>query len=196
MNVGAKSKKSSGMCDNKGFSLVELIIVVAIMAVLIGVMAYSFQMVTGQQARECANNITLALDKAQTYAMSKSGDEDAYMELSKDGTGVVATYYVPDKAVFGTGDTPTWSVLEKETLGKEAVSVVCTFLDGSTVEITATDSVRIYYDRVGGAFREAVVVNAGGETTAYCESITITRGREYKIELITATGRHTLERIS
>ena len=47
--------------DNKGYSLVELIIVIAIMALLTGTAFFSINMIFGAGAKACANDIKEAL---------------------------------------------------------------------------------------------------------------------------------------
>ena len=84
------------MRDDKGFSLVELVVVIAIMAVMGGVLIYSFSLVTGQEARQCASNLSTALNKAKNVALTKSGSSDAFMELSRETDGgYVVQYFVP-----------------------------------------------------------------------------------------------------
>lgn len=184
--------------DNKGFSMVELVVVIALMAVLGSVLVYSFSMVTGQEARQCANNISTVLDKAKNYAMTKSGSSDAYVEITKGSDGFIATFYKPvspinDSAVPGSAD---YAQLETESIGKKAVGVTVTLEGGSSFEINETTRLRIYFDRVSGAFKEAVVISGSSETKAYCTGITIVRGRTYQISFFNPTGKHTLDRIS
>ena len=106
------------MNNNKGFSLVELIIVVAIMAVMGSFIFFSFGLLTGQDARKCANNISTVLDKEKNYALTKSTEVDCCVEISLGSDGYYATYYVPDKAV---GGTPVQ--IEKQEIGKKSVLV-------------------------------------------------------------------------
>lgn len=185
--------------DNKGFSMVELMIVIALMAVVGGVLVYSFSMVTGQQARQCASNLSTALDKAKNYSLTKSASSDAYVEIARETNGgYIATYYAPvspinDSAVPGSSD---YVQLEQESLGKRAVEVTCYMEGGTSFQITETNHLRVYYDRVSGAFKEAVAVSGASETTAFCSKIVITRGRTYEITFVNATGKHLLDRIS
>lgn len=185
--------------DNKGFSMVELVIVIALIAVLGSVLVYSFSLVTGQEARQCANNISTVLDKAKNYSLTKSASSDAYVEISKEASGeYVATYYAPDSpindsAVPGSAD---YVQLENENIGKRTVRVTVSLEGGASSEINETTSLRIYYDRVSGAFKEAVIVSGTSETKAYCSQIEIVRGRTYRISFFNPTGKHTLERIS
>lgn len=181
------------MRDNKGFTLIELIIVIAIMAVLGGVFVYSFSVVTGQEARQCANNFSAVLDKAKNYALTKSGSSDVYLEVSLDSDkGYMARFYIP---VSPEDSSSTYVLMEEQKIGKKAVEVTCTLQNGTSFSITGSNCIRIYYDRVSGAFQEATAVIGGGNEESYCTKIQIKRGRTYLLTLVPPTGKHTLERI-
>lgn len=69
--------------DNRGLSLVELIIVIAIIAVLGGTIVYGVGMISGKPAEVCANKLASALQNDRVTAMGKM---DARLELyTKDG---------------------------------------------------------------------------------------------------------------
>jgi len=182
------------MGNNKGFSLVELIIVVALIALLGAGAMYGLSLLTGQQVMDCANNTTLALDKARDYAMTKSGASDAYMEILKETDGTYkAVYYVPEKP-HTVGAATTYVEIERKTLGKKQVKVICTMETGD-YEIKDTQRIRIYYDRNSGAMKKAQTVTSGTVTADTCKEIRIEGYRKYKITFFHATGRHTLERV-
>lgn len=58
--------------DNKGFSLVELIVVVAILAILIGVMAANIGRISGYRAKECRTKVVSSLENGRLVTLSKS----------------------------------------------------------------------------------------------------------------------------
>ena len=187
------------MRDNKGFSLIELVVTVALMAIVTGFLAYSFSLVTGQEAKQCAGNLSTALDRAKNYALTKSGSSDAYMELLKEpGGGYVVQFFVPAKpwqknAVIGTADYVLQDTLD---VGKSAVQITCLFEDGSTFSISQSSHLRIYYDRISGAFKKAVWVDGGTEVEGSCRSITIERGKKFELTLVEVTGKHSLDRVN
>lgn len=75
--------------DNRGFSLVELIIIIAIMAILIGVLAASISRISGYRAKECRTKIVSSLENGRMLTLSKSkggtwvGNTDTYLSFFK-----------------------------------------------------------------------------------------------------------------
>lgn len=56
---------------NKGFTLVELVIVVAIFTILLGILEPSVNSIFGFRVQRAANSIGAALDKTKTEAMNR-----------------------------------------------------------------------------------------------------------------------------
>lgn len=77
--------------NNKGFSLVELIIVVAIMAILIGVLAPQYIKYVEKSRISADENIT---DSLLTAVQSALADED-YATTVADGAQVTVSYEEP-----------------------------------------------------------------------------------------------------
>lgn len=213
------------MKDNKGFSLVELVIILAIMAALSGTIFYSFTLATGQYARECANNLSTALDKEKNYALTRSASVDCYMEIIKDGNNYVARYYVPESAIAvgaaspsydSNGDGADWLFAEEYKIGKSRVDITYKIGSGSEITIDDDTSVKFVYNRINGSMKAIVESDAteppaaggvrrGGipletESTVHTLNgdkviIALSYGRRYEIELFTATGKHVLSKI-
>lgn len=188
--------------DNRGFSLVELVIVIAIMAIMSAFIFIGSALLAGQYARECASDISTALSKEKNFALTRSATIDCYMELVYDTDGYYVRYYQPKNAIV-KGDTPSddWVLADEEKVGKSknSVSVLCTFDDGSVVSIGTGQSVKFVYDRISGAFKETVESDGaspgvGGASTTHCTLITVKGGRTYDITIYTDTGKHVLTR--
>lgn len=180
------------MRDEKGFSLIELIVTVALMALLMTGVFIGLGALTGMHARECANDLDTALDQAKNYALTKSGGLDAYMELSKEADGYYVTFYVPDKPVVKPGETASYVQIDRKKVGNASVKITCRFKGGANIEI-GTSTVKFYYDRISGAFKEA---EYGVGFSDFCQEIRIKKHREYVLKLVPATGKHTLTRES
>ena len=89
--------KNKNKCINdKGVSLVELIIIIAIMAVLSTGLISMIGILNGRAARECAQDTLSALSKVRVLTLSKSAgappsgkasDADVYLEIIPDSDG-------------------------------------------------------------------------------------------------------------
>jgi len=184
------------MKNNEGLSLVELIIVVSIMAVLIGFISIGFNVVSGMDAKECANDLNAYLKETKTSALSKDYQE-LKIYVGADGKSYVdfvVYQYQDDPANPGVVlPDPVPVVSRTELIGKSSVSIQCKFSDGSLLNIgTASGNVTLGFDRASGAFTYAKINDI--QTSLYCTQINITKkSRSYTIELIPSTGKQILK---
>lgn len=81
--------------NNKGFSLLELLIVVALFSVMVGFASLTIAMVNNADVAKCANTYDSALDKAKTQCMSK-GTDRGQLILTKQNGGLY--YRIGDEA--------------------------------------------------------------------------------------------------
>lgn len=126
------NKKQKSL-TNKGFSLVELIIVIAIMAVLVGVLAPQYLKyvhnskvstdVTNAQEMATAINVAIADQKITSGTTATSSDTT----LSTLMANTAAT--VPTSKLKGT-----WTVTYDTTNGVSKVTITTTGTDGGTFE--------------------------------------------------------------
>lgn len=169
--------------NNSGYSLVELIIVIAIMAVLIGTVFYSISMIFGANAKTCANNIQRAIADCKVTTMGK---KEAYMELYRAADGNVYTkLYVYEQ----TGATPVEE--EPQKMGNNRVYVGY-IKPGETpdaaTELNSGDSVTIKFDRSSGSFDKTAHDN--------CAQIIVRGGsKNYAIEMTQLTGKSEVKAI-
>ena len=127
------------MKESKGFSLIELIVVIAIMAVLTGVITISVSTIGGYYARECAENIVSKLNSTKTSTMGKNSVE---LEIYRDTDEV---YYA---RIIENGDV---SNARTERIGKKSVSVQYSMEEDYTnVQSLGSTPVSISFDRSSG----------------------------------------------
>lgn len=176
------------MENNKGFSLIELIIVISIVAIMTGFLAIGISSAFGLGAKECARKIDSYLKETKTISLSKDKQELTIYQHSN------GKYYA-DFVVYKLAKDPDTSatimvpsVTRTEEIGKKNVTITCFFADGSSVVINGSNSVTLGFNRSSGAFEPAKKNNA--TTSTYCEKIEVTRsGRKTTVSIIPQTGK-------
>lgn len=86
--------------SNKGFSLIELIVVIAIMAVAVGLVTITYTIVHNANVAKAANMLDTAFNKARIQSMAKGADAG---QLTVWIQGGVMYYTIGDPAT----ETPT-----------------------------------------------------------------------------------------
>lgn len=163
------------MKNNKGFSLVELLVVLAIMVIVTAAGIGLFLNWRSWNISDCAKKVDSALDAAKVDAMSK---ETGYVIFRRGSSGVY------EMEVYGE---------ESEVLGDKQIRMYYSDSAGHTdVEITDSKKLMISYDRSTGGFKE-IDIDASG-SKIYCTQIKVVRkNREIRIELVKSTGKHYIQ---
>lgn len=99
--------------DNRGISLIELIVVIAIMSVLIGAGAISLVMLTGAEAKQAANRFDAELNDVKTGNLAKAGEvvELTYIDIESLSDADKAA-----KAAMGIDKSGYYSVKDSYTI--------------------------------------------------------------------------------
>ena len=171
--------------DNRGMSLVEIIIVIAIMSVFIGVSGYGLSLSNNKAAAECAQKLCSALQHTRTVTMGK---HETSLTLYMDAEGRIRVREVAQKLIDDDGNV---ELEERPSIvGENGVFVSCTLTDGSSVDISETNNITFSFNRGSGAL-EATYVNAVKcDENCNCRQITISKaGRTQYIVIVPVTGK-------
>ena len=173
--MDAERRKTEKL-NNKGYSMAELIIVVAILAVIISVTFYSVIMVFSANAKTTANNIQRAIGDCKVTTMGRSA---AYMELYRDTDQDVYTkMYIWDNSA---GD---YAESEPQKVGSSRVYVAYTPKGGSETELLAGNPpIEIRFDRASGGFK------ADASGNIYSKLHVAGGSKNYEIVLTELTGK-------
>ena len=169
---------------NGGFSLVELIIVIAIMAALLTTAMFSISMVFSANAKACANGIQRAVADCKVTAMGKSA---AWLVIYRDTDGVLygRLHTMEQKSGEAIG-TYEEVVQEPEKIGGKRVSITYADelgTDMGELPVGESNGIRIEFDRSSGSFKDGTI-----------KSIDIVGGsKHYQLTLIKLTGKLSLK---
>ena len=160
------------MKRNQGYSLVELIVVIAIMAVLTGTSVISVNMIGSFKAKECAKNIQSCINKTRVSTM---GRNSVVLHLYQGADGSIYAQTTTN----GTADEP-------QVIGKKSVTVRYTDGDdlGTATELDAS-GVYIEFDRSSGTMK---LPSSG--PSIYVHKIAVSQGnRTFVLTIYKETGK-------
>jgi len=150
--------------NNKGFTLVELIVVIAIMGIVAALIGLSASTSNSAKAERCAASVNALISKCRADSLGRSGTFS--LTISQDASSGEIVCVRLDGTTTVTDRFP----------GK-GVSISFT-----TSASPAPTSLTLSFARSTGA----------QNCTPTCTAITFTSGRTYTITLVPSTGNHRL----
>ena len=168
--------------NRRGFSLVELMVVIAIMGVAIGVVTTSLSVVFSNDARECANDIDAMIARTKVSAMSRTGN--VYMKIENGSDGIYVKYYEGSSAVPAV----------TERIGRSRVAITCSYTT-NLATTTLPLPVCLKFSRTTSALQyvgkdaptaSSKTPNLTGDVTIACAC----GGKTYTVSIVPSTGSH------
>lgn len=149
--------------NNQGFTLVEVIVVVAIVGILSGIVSLSVNHIFANRARKFVSACDAMLTRCRVETLSGAG-ADTFVELRTDGAQYTVSFY------------RNGTVEDEETL--KSAGNACTYTaSGAETTLTAGAPLQLRFDRTTGALSQP------------CTNITV---GGFSIALTPATGYHRL----
>lgn len=187
------TKQSIHKLNNKGYSLVEIVVVLAIMAIGVGIFSVSLAVISANNVRSCATDTDVLLSRGKVNANYR--EPMVYIEISDDGTNLIGNYYEAGMITSDTTFDPG-ELKESKVLGANTISVDLTgFTDLTGAPVTALP---IYIAFMRGTGEMMQAVETGGSftmigfpgTNAEIAMQWNTTGTRYIIDLVPFTGMH------
>ena len=176
--------------NNKGFSLIELIVIIAIMGVLVGGASLGIGLVFSKDALKCATRLNDSIYDARANSMYKAGEFKLIID-NKDGVNV-ATISQTDLTP-ATSDTV---YLDGEDSSKKT-TISARFVTEAVPAGTAISlPVSVTFDKAKGNVYSVVdadeMTYGDGIIVFEIEPLRGNRNRKAKVQLVTTTGKHTI----
>jgi prepilin-type N-terminal cleavage/methylation domain-containing protein len=153
---------------NKGFTYVEVIIVLAILAVALVVVFTSINSIHALNVKQCVKDIAGELAKEKIAAMTRKSD--VYMRLYKTGSGIYADEY-ENSTLVSAGVF----------LGKSSVGITWFSETNTAGTKLGSDGIVIAFNKSNGSFKsigDAWALYSGAAAPAYAD--------EYYTQLVVA----------
>lgn len=174
------------MKNNKGMTLIELIVVIGILAVMAGVLTLGMGFLPAHRISSCTRELKLSLNRGRVEAMSR---ENVVLTILRNGDG---TYVIKQN-----GD-------KVKNIGSSGISIRYEDSKGKSHDIGAGEKLVLSYDRASGALRplirevkdDGTLIYESDEAGNYLYCTRITIGNDRKQEslvLVKATGKIYLE---
>ncbi|MBD5540521.1 MAG: prepilin-type N-terminal cleavage/methylation domain-containing protein [Lachnospiraceae bacterium] len=168
--------------DNKGFSLIELVVIVAIIAILVGAMGVNLGLIKKYHAKECRQMIYSSLENGRLIALSKSAGgtstdttktylaffrnttdncnyyavvvEDVVTDVKKISKADVKIYFGPTNSTADPSAIAGFTCLDSYSfaVGKKNLSINMLTDDPTLLDSAVTGGYRIAYNRSTGGF--------------------------------------------
>ena len=158
--------------NNKGFSYVELILVLAIMALMVAMIGISYGLVTRNNVTKAAAKMESVFNSARVTSLSKGSEEGAINLYAQNGI----IYYSIGKYDPDNGLVPEWNKFAQS-------PVYVTLSDGSSNTDLGTSVVTFKYNPSSGAFKAC----------PYSKVIFSNGNTESTLTLFKATGKCKVE---
>lgn len=164
--------------NNKGFSLIEIIITIALMAIVTGATMSIYSWIRTQRIENLSEKVSDSLNDARTASVSKDGKYR--LEIKKDGDKYKAVLFK------GTDEYKNYD------LGKVGTIKIYD-TSGTEYSISSSKWLEVEYNKSDGGVGRFEICSAGSPVTGNCKIVFQYQDLEREIEISKITGKHYIE---
>lgn len=163
--------------SNKGFSMIELVVTIAIMSIVTAASVGIYQWISNSAFKEACNNITDSMAYARTE------------KLSKSGTWEVKIYLDSNNKCISEVENNSTSVRDVRNSKEVKIEAIDEY--SSAIQLSSPETIVMEYGS-NGSFKEAYITQGAGRTDI--KGIKVTYSKYSKtIKLAQNTGKFFLE---
>lgn len=159
-----KINNSERKLNNKGFSLMELIVVLAIMVVMAGAAAVTVSMLDSSYVEDAERGIKDCISMARTKSMSVAA-KDWYVSVTKEGSDYYVNLFKVTEEVVQVGGVDVTeekvTLIEKKKLGAKITIKYLDKSDSTPKTVDASMNLDMHFDAATGKINS---VKIGGTT--------------------------------
>lgn len=187
--------------DRRGFSLVELIITIAVMSILAGVTVGAVGYINSGKTKKASAKLNSKLTYIQTETMTKKGK--SYLYLYKTGDGIFYAITKQDTSGGCVKKSELVSLLASQAgteLCSSSVNVTGTTAAGDTVKLVNLNDtaatgeanfLKFGYDKATGAYSEGCgYAGESGTPSGFCKEVRLNGKQNFAVQLVEKTGKH------
>lgn len=170
--------------DSRGFTLIELIVVIVILGVMAAVITMSTSIIPATRAKSCASAINTGIDRCRIGSLTHAAVSYLTISQNENGGYVIECY---DNSTSPSGYSG--GTLVSSTTVSGGITVACKS-GGNTLTIVHNAGAS-QIDKLNISFTRSGALNVGLPDTGGNCVITVTGGgRSYTITVVAATGFH------
>ena len=176
-------------CED-GFTMVEMIITIAISAILVGSIVAVLGYISAGNAKRSAARFNSKLNTAQTETMMQA--KPTYLYLYKVSDGSVKCIMLKDNCQSRSDLNTKLTGLSPTDVGGSGVNVRAKIEGGGTYTLGQNNMIKVAFDKASGAYK---TVNYGDDTdTVFYNEIEFSGREKFKVNLVKMTGKHVLSK--
>lgn len=178
--------------DNRGVSLTELIVVMALIAIISGVAMYSISTITGAKVNKMIEQLESAMERTKALTLGKEQNDVELILYHDTASKSYKVQIVSDGSTLLTDDIGPDSITMELRFAGDTSTVSLDDISPSSaggIHTCSEDGLHIMYERSSGAF-VANLNEIGGVPKTYPEYIKVSNGYKYRsMDLVGKTGK-------